>query len=266
MPPKYISKLQGQRVLVIGGSSGIGFAVAEAALEHGATVIIAGSNQGKTDTKVKELEESYPDARGRIFGQACDLSDLQEQEKNIVALFDYATDNKTKKLDHIVNTAGDGLINPPLSEFDLEIITKAQTVRAIAPLMLAKHAATYLNNAPSSSVTFTSGAGTYRPKPGWTLAPVIGGAIDGIVRSLAVNLAPVRVNGVSPGPVMTELWGGGQKPPEAKAKAIADSVSGKLLTGRIGTPEDVAEAYIYFMKDRFVTGQMVLSEGGSLLK
>jgi NAD(P)-dependent dehydrogenase (short-subunit alcohol dehydrogenase family) len=266
MPTKYISKLQGQRVLLLGGTSGIGFAVAEAALEHGATVIISGSNESKTDNKVKELEETYPDARGRIFGKSCNLSDLQVQEKNIIALLDFATENKTKALDHIVNTTGDGLINPPFSELTVEIISKAQTIRAIAPLMLAKHAPTYLNKAPSSSITFTSGAGTYKPAAGWTLTPVIGGMLDGLVRSLAINIAPIRVNGVAPGAVMTELWGRGHKLPEEKAKAIADGVAGRLLTSQIGTPEDLAEAYIYFMRDGFVTGQMVLSEGGSLLK
>ncbi len=96
--------------------------------------------------------------------------------------------------------------------------------------------------------------------------PVIGGMLDALVRTLAVNFAPIRVNGVVPGPVMTELWGGGQKLPEAKAKAIAQDYSGKLLTGAIGTPENLAEAYIYLMKDRYITGQMTLSDGGSLLK
>ena len=266
MPTKYTSKLQGQRVLVFGGTSGIGFAVAEAVLEYGATLIIAGSNQSKTDKKVKELEESYPDAKGRISGQACDLSILQRQERNIIALLDFATESNTKKLDHIVNTTGDGLVNPPYSEFTLETITKAQTVRVMGPLMLVKHAATYITNAPSSSITFTSGVGIYKPAPGWTLTPVIGGMLDGFVRSVAVNIAPIRINGVAPGAIMTELWGGGQKLPEEKAKAIAEGFSGKLLTGQIGTPEDLAEAYLYLMKNRFVTGQMLLSEGGSLLK
>lgn len=266
MAPKYISKLQGQRILILGGTSGIGFCVAEAAVEHGATVFIAGSKQSKVDNKLRELEESYPDGKGRIFGKTCDLSNLQDQESNILALLDFATENKTKKLDHIINTTGDGLHNPPFSELTVDIIYKSQTVRVIAPLMLAKHVETYLHRSPSSSITFTGGSGTLKPAPGWTLMPVIGGMLNSLVLSLAVNLAPIRVNSVAPGPVLTELWGGGQRLTEEKAKVVTESNKGRVLTDQIGTPEDVAEAYIHLMKNHFVTGQNILSDGGSLLK
>lgn len=266
MAPKYVSKLQGQRVLILGGTSGIGFCVAEAAVEHGATVFIAGSKQSKVDEKLKELEESYPDAKARIFGKTCDLSNLQDQESNIIALLDFATENKVKKLDHVVNTTGDGLHNPPFSELTVETIYKSQTVRVIAPLMLAKHAETYLHKSSSSSLTFTGGSGTLKPAPGWTLMPIIGGMLNSLVLSLAVNIAPIRVNGIAPGPVITELWGGGQKLSEEKAKAVAEGNKGRVLTGQIGKPEDVAEAYIHLMKNHFITGQNILSDGGSLLK
>lgn len=266
MTPKYVSKLQGQRVLILGGTSGIGFCVAEAAIEHGATVIIAGSKQSKLDSKLAELEESYPDAKGRILGKTCDLSNLQDQESNILALLDFATENKSKKLDHIVNTTGDGLNNPPFTELTVDTIYKAQTVRIIAPLMLAKHAETYLHKSPSSSIIFTGGAGILKPAPGWTLMPIIGGMLNSLVLSLAVNIAPIRVNIVSPGQVLTELWGGGQKLSEEKAAAVAESNKGRVLTGQIGKPEDLAEAYLQLMKNHFITGQNILSDGGLLLK
>lgn len=266
MPSKYINKLQGQRVVVLGGTSGIGFAVGEAALENGATVIISGSKQDKVDRKLKELHDSHQDAEGRILGKTCDLSDLQNQEENIVALLDFASDGNTKKLDHIVNTTGDGLHNPPFSELSVEVIHNALPVRIIAPLLLAKHARTYLNPAATSSIAFTGGSGTYKPAPSWTLMPIIGGMLETLVRTLAVDVAPIRVNGVAPGPVITEMWGGGQKLPKAKAKEISGQIGEKLLTGQAGRAEDLAEAYVYFMKDCNVTGQMVVSDGGSLLK
>lgn len=266
MASKYISKLQGQRVLILGGTSGTGFCVAEAAIEHGATVIIAGSKQSKLDNKLSELQEFYPAARGRIFGKTCDLSDLRDQESNILALLDFATEEKTKKLNHIVNTTGDGLNNPPFSELTVDIIYKSQTVRMIAPLMLAKHAEKYLHKLPSSSLTFTGGAGILKPIPGWTLMPIIGGMLNSLVLSLAVNIAPIRVNVVSPGQVLTELWGGGQKLSEEKAAAVAESNKARVLTGQIGKPEDLAEVYIQLVKNHFITGQNIVSDGGLLLK
>ncbi|ETN44279.1 uncharacterized protein HMPREF1541_10459 [Cyphellophora europaea CBS 101466] len=266
MLSRYSRKLQGQRVLVLGGTSGIGFCVAQGALEQGAVVIISGSKQDKIDSKMRELEASYPEAQGRILGKACDLANLQSQEGNLVALLDFATENKTKKLDHIAYTAGTGVFNPAFSDLTVEMVCDAQRMRVFAPLMLMKHAETYLNKSPASSLTFTSGEGTYRPQPGWTLMIMIGGMFDGLVRSGAVNLAPIRVNCVAPGAVMTELWGGGQMPSEEQAKLVADRVGPKTLTGQIGMPEDVAEAYLYFMKDRNATGRVHVSEGGSLLK
>lgn len=269
MPSKYATKLAGQRVLLLGGSSGIGFCIAEAALEQGAdAVIIAGSQQSKLDAKVKELEASYPEAakQGRIKAKTCDLSDALQQEANIVALLDFATENKSKKLDHVITTAGDGLYNPAFKDVTVELVQKSQTVRILTPLMLCKYAATYMHNSPASSLTFTSGDGTYRPAVGWTLMIMIGGALDALVRSAAVNLAPIRVNCVAPGATLTELWSGGQKLSQERAAELTRTMGSRLLTGELATPEDVAEAYLYFMKNRNVTGTMNLSSGGGNLK
>lgn len=96
--------------------------------------------------------------------------------------------------------------------------------------------------------------------------PVIGGMLETLVRTLAVDMAPIRANGVHPGPVITEFWGGGEKLPEEKAEELGKQVGQGLLTGRAGRVEDLAEAYVYLMKDTNVTGQMILSDGGSVLK
>lgn len=96
--------------------------------------------------------------------------------------------------------------------------------------------------------------------------PIIGGMLNSLVLSLAVNIAPIRVNVVSPGQVLTELWGGGQKLSEEKAAAVAESNKARVLTGQIGKPEDLAEVYIQLMKNHFITGQNIVSDGGLLLK
>ena len=266
MTSKYRSKLHEKRILVLGGTSGIGFAVAEAALEHGAVVVISGSSQEKLDQKLRELTASYPEACDRISGQTCDLSSLSQLEDNIVALLDFATGHKAKKIDHVVITAGDPLLNPAISALTIDNIHDAQTVRIVAPLMVCKHLDTYIIKAASSSITLTTGAGTLKPYPGWTLTPMVGGALEGLIRSLAVNLAPIRVNGVASGSVVTELWGGGHLPSKEKMESLQSGLIAKSLTGQAGRPEDQAEAYIYFMNNHFITGQLSLSDGGALLK
>lgn len=93
---KYQSKLKGQRVLIFGGSSGLGFAAAEAVVENGASVIISSSSQQKIDKAVERLMKAYPSAKDHVSGYACNLGDRESLEDNVVKLFE-----KTGKLDHI---------------------------------------------------------------------------------------------------------------------------------------------------------------------
>ena len=128
--------------------------------------------------------------------------------------------------------------------------------------MLAKLAPRFLKQSPSSSVTFTGGTNSHKPASGWTILATWGSAIEGMVRGLAVDLKPVRVNMVSPGAVLTELW---NDIPQERIDAVIDSYKKATTTGTIGRPEDLAEAYMYLMKDQFVTGAIVESNGGRLL-
>ena len=101
---KYTSKLTDTRILIIGGSSGIGYAVAEASIEYGAHVIISSSQPSRVEKAISQLTESYPSAKNRVAGYACDLSSQSSLEKNIEQLFE----NCGAKLDHIVNDAFGG--------------------------------------------------------------------------------------------------------------------------------------------------------------
>jgi len=119
---KYTSKLSKSSILIFGGSSGIGYGVAEAVLENGATVYISSSSQSRVDEAVKELQKSYPSKKDSVSGVVCDLGS-EDMESNIVKALDAVT---TKgKLDHIVHTAGDRLATLPLAELSLEKIRKA---------------------------------------------------------------------------------------------------------------------------------------------
>lgn len=251
---KYSNKLAGARVLVIGGSSGIGYCVAEACLESGATVTISSSRQSRIDASVDRLLQTYPSARGRVAGYACDLS-TPSVEANIVDLLDRCcggdADDKTMKLDHIVHTAGDALATLPLADATLELIQRAAMVRFNSPLLLAKHAPAYLNPGPTSSLTLTTGSISRKPSKDWSVVASYAAGLHGMMRNLALDLAPRRVNLVSPGLVLTPLWEGLEG---GRREAFLKRVEWKCTTGRVGRPEDVAEGYIYLMRDRNVTG------------
>lgn len=255
---KYINKLQGKRVLVFGGTSGIGFAVAEACIEHGATVFITGSNPEKLQKTVQRLKISYDVSDTQVITHACDLSDASNLDKNLESLLSKITDSSKTKLNHVVFTAGDGLNLTPISEVTVENIGTTPSVRVLAPLLLSKHLLTYLERSPDSTYTMTTGVNGTMPMPGWTMAAWRGQGIEGAMRGLAIDMAPVRVNIVSPGAIETELLA---NIPKEVTKGWAEQTTVK----RLGRPEDTAEAYLYLMKDGFVTGISINTSGGRLL-
>lgn len=134
---KYVSKLSGKRVLVLGGTSGIGYCVAEAALEHGATVIVSSSSASKIAQTTYRLKGAYPDSASRVSGHRCDLSQPASLEGNLETLFKASTTEGTK-IDHVVFTAGDALTLKTVAEATIEDIQAAGVVRFMAPLVLGK--------------------------------------------------------------------------------------------------------------------------------
>ena len=193
------------------------------------------------------------------------LLDKENIEKNFIAMLDKATENGKKKVDHIAFTAGDSLNLPKLGELDLATAMDQFTVRFFAPCALAKviHNGDYMHKSSSSSITVTGGTNTHRPTPNFYLPAAVGAALEGLVRGLAVDMAPIRVNVVHPGAIHTELLEKflGNAPPEAM-EAMKKTNS---LTGELGRPEDIAEAYGWIMRDRFANGTQVSSDGGRLL-
>ena len=207
-------------------------------------------------TSVDRLLKSYPSARDRLSGHPCDLASAN-MEENVKNLF-----SKTGKLDHIVITAGDSLAMMPLQEATLENVQKAGMVRFFAPLMIAKHGSQVLAPGPASSITLTTGTISLKPRPNWSVIAGYAAGLHGMTRNLALDLAPIRVNLVSPGPVETELWNGMSKEEYAQLKEATIS---KALTGEFGQPSDVAEAYLYAIKDRNCSGSVIDTNSGHLL-
>lgn len=263
-PSKYMSKLANQRVLVFGGTSGLGYCVAEAALEHGAHIVISSSNQAKLDKTVARLKEAYPtqSEKQSIITHACDLSDAANLDANLENLFKAATSNGTVKLNHVVTTAGDALKIPPLDQITPDVVNRGMQIRFLAPAVMAKYIAKYVEQSPTSSFTLTGGAVGRKPMPGWTMAAATTTAVEGLGRGLALDLKPIRVNVVSPGTVNTELF---DAFPKEQLDAMMEHFKSKTTTGTVARPEDLAESYLYLMKDQFVTGAVIESNGGVVL-
>ncbi|TVY26484.1 Short-chain dehydrogenase/reductase [Lachnellula hyalina] len=245
-------------ILIIGGSSGIGFAAAKLALEAGARVAIASSNPTRVTSAVTSLKTSFPDSQ--ISGYECDLS-LEGIESRIDKLFNAATAKGTTLLNHVIYTAGRVPAVKPLAETEIEETIKSSQLGFAAVLAIAKLAPRYIKESYTSSITFTGGRVAEKPIPTYTLYSGMAAGLVAMVRNLALDMAPLRVNLVSPGATKTEMWG----PPE-KQEMIAKMVGAKALLGKVGMPEEVGEAYIYLMRNSDATGSVVSSNGGAVLQ
>ncbi|GME66396.1 Short-chain dehydrogenase/reductase SDR [Neofusicoccum parvum] len=266
--PAPAPKLSTQTLLVIGGTSGIGLAVAHLALANSiAHVTISGSNPTRLAAALASLRASDPaaDLTSRTSGHVCDLSSPATTEPNLRALLAATVAaNGAGTLDHVVFTAGDALAVVPVADLTVAALHAAGAVRFVAPLLLAKLLPAFAAPGHASSLTLTGGVNGQRPAPGWTVPAAYGNALRGVVRGLAVDLKPLRVNLVEPGAVETPLWdrfavGGVER--EAFRRRWAE----RTTVGRVGAPEDTAEAYLYLMKDHFAAGSVVSSNGGTLL-
>jgi len=236
--------LKGKKVVVLGGTSGIGLATAMAASRAGASVVVTSSKQKNVDAAVAALGSS-------AIGYATDLGD----ETQTRALFERILD-----LDHLVFTAGDSLLLEPIATMDLQSARKAFELRVFGAMAAVKHAAPRVR--PGGSIVLTHGVAGQRPMSGWTVGASICGAVESLTRALAVELAPIRVNAVSPGFVRTPLWA---SIPEAEREAMYRDAGSRLPVGRIGAPEQIAETYLYLMQNEFSTGQTVVVDGGGVL-
>jgi len=227
--------------------------------ENGATVIISSSNPSKVEKTVSQLQKAYPSATKRISGHACNLGDEASLESNIVKLLE-----ATGTCDHIIHTAGDALAQMPIASAEFSAIKQAGMVRFFSTLLLGKHAPKYLKGGRESSIILTTGGVSERPIPDWTVVNGYATGLHGVMRGLALDLKPIRVNLVSPGAVDTELWANSGFSDEKKNEMFKGIEAG-LPTGKIPGPEDIAEAYLYLMRDNNVTGSVITSNSGHFL-
>src|SRR5882724_5797360 len=236
--------LQNKQVVILGGSSGIGLAVAELAATQGAKVIIASSNAERVNKAVESVE-------GEVLGNAVDVSN----ERDVEAFF-----AKLGPFDHLVFTAGDRLHLQDLAATDLKQARHAFELRYWAALAAVKYGSPHMRK--NGSVVLTTGVAGQRPHKGWVVAASVCGTIEALTRALAVELAPIRVNAVSPGVVRTNLW---QNMSSAEREQLYESMGNNLPVGRVGEACDIAQAYLFLMQEEFSTGQTLVVDGGTVL-
>jgi len=236
--------LQNKTVVILGGSSGIGLAVAELAASQRAKVLIASSSAERVQKAIESIG-------GEAQGQAVDVS----KERDVATLF-----TKLGVFDHLVFTAGDSLHLRDLATTDLGQARRAFELRYWSALAAVKYGSPHIRK--GGSIVLTTGVAGLRPQKGWVVAASVCGTIEALTRALAVELAPIRVNAVSPGVVRTNLW---QSMSAADREHLYESVGNSLPVGRVGEPYDIAQAYLFLMQEGFSTGQTVVVDGGTVL-
>lgn len=231
------------RVLVVGGSSGIGLAVARAVAAEGAHVLIASRSAQK-------LEKAKAQVDGDAQTWPVDFS----EEESVINFF-----GNVGALDHLVVTASEELVGPFL-DLNSTIARRQFDSKYWVQYYAAKYGAPKLTD--GGSITLFSGAASARPRPSYSALASVNGAIEALGRALAVELAPTRVNVVSPSiidtPVHTRL-------PDNERAAFFNSMVGSLPVQRIGTPEDVAQSVLYCMANGYTTGTILHVDGGRRL-
>ncbi len=236
-----MAKLNGAKVLVIGGASGVGFAVAAAALEAGAQVIIGSSQADRVEAGAKRLGHG-------ALGRTVDV----KEEASVAAFFDTAG-----PFDHLVFTAGDwGHMFGATRDLDVDASKARMEVRFWGAARAAKYATRQI--AKDGSITLTGGMLAHRPLPGTPLTTASAHTTEGLAMGLARDLAPIRVNAVCLGLIMSEQV-------QNMGEAVIKGFTANLPLPRGGTVEEAAEAYLYMMRATYVTGQIVRVDGGGSL-
>jgi NAD(P)-dependent dehydrogenase (short-subunit alcohol dehydrogenase family) len=235
---------ENKRVVIVGGSSGIGLAVAEEAASRGAEVVIVSSNAERVQEAIKSIGR-------KAQGEAIDVSD----EKAVERFF-----TKLGAFDHLVFTAGDSLQLRELAETNFKQARQAFELRYWSALAAVKYGSPQIRN--GGSIVLTTGVAGRRPHKGWVIAASVCGTIEALTRALAVELAPIRVNAVCPGVLRTNLW---QSMNADAREQMYERVGKSLLVGRVGEACEIAHAYLFLMQGGYGTGQTVVLDGGAVL-
>ena len=231
--------LAGQKVVVVGGSSGIGLATAGLAKREGAEVVIASRNAGRLNAVAANL------------GARAIAADVTTDE-SVENLF-----RACGPVDHVVVTAAQ-LRSGPFKTVAMDDVRSTMEGKFWGAWRVARFA----EIRPGGSLTLVSGYLSIRPRPNSAIVGAANGAIESLARSLALELAPVRVNAVSPGIIDTPIRAA---MPEAARRDMLAKTAASLPVGRVGVGEDIARQILAFMTIGFATGSIVYIDGGALI-
>ncbi|MEO0828493.1 MAG: SDR family oxidoreductase [Cyanobacteria bacterium J06639_16] len=234
-------ELKDKKVVVIGGSSGIGLAIAQATAAAGAKVVISGRSAYK-------LEEALAEIEANVLAYPVDVTDM-------ASLQDFF--QREGQVDHLIMAGGTvktgGFKEMPVADAIASMNSKFfGAYRAVQAATVS----------PAGSITLFSGVLSRRPTPGTAAIAAVNAAVEGLGRALAIELAPVRVNVISPGLVKTPSYSG---MPDEQRENLYQSTAASLPVGYVGEPEDVAVVALMLMTTPYITGTIVDVDGGSLL-
>jgi NAD(P)-dependent dehydrogenase (short-subunit alcohol dehydrogenase family) len=235
-------RLSEQKVLVIGGSSGMGLAIATASARAGAEVLIA----SRSDSRLKEAAAIIGTG---VKWHTVDFID----EISVKSLF-----AAVGPVDHLV-IPGSAIRTGPLKELPIADAKSSMDSKFFGPYLAVKYA--QVN--PRGSIILFSGILSRRPDKGSPILAAINSAVETLGKALAVELAPIRVNVISPG--MTRDTGAYLGMPDQAREDMFSSVAQSLPVKRVGLPSDIASVAIELMSNSFITGTVIDVDGGGLL-
>jgi NAD(P)-dependent dehydrogenase (short-subunit alcohol dehydrogenase family) len=231
--------LAGKKVVVVGGSSGIGLATAELAKKEGADVVIASRNAQRLKSAADKIG-------------ATDIAADVTSDESVADLF-----RKCGLVDHVVVTAAQ-LFTGPFKTVAMDDVRATMESKFWGAWRVARFA----EIRPGGSLTLVSGYLSTRPRPGAAIVGAVNGALESLTKSLALELAPIRVNAVSPGTIDTPIRA---TMPEAARRDMLAKTAASLPVGRVGESEDIAQQILTFMALGFATGSVVYIDGGALV-
>lgn len=248
---KFMEKLQGQKIVVIGGTSGIGFGAAEAFVDAGAYVTVISSSQVKVDRAVQRLKSS--DVKGHT-------ADARDEAGLVDVLLSLAP------VDHIIYSGVDKIIRGKLENLELDEAKHLFDVKFWGAVIVGKAVLKHNIIRTGGSLTLTSGMAAIKPGKEAAVGGALNGGVISLMKGLAGDLAEkkIRVNCVVPGLVQTELWDSMGKTAEQQKEDFEKSAKA-LPVGFVATPEDIAEAYLYCVRANYATGSVVEIHGGVIL-
>jgi NAD(P)-dependent dehydrogenase (short-subunit alcohol dehydrogenase family) len=234
----------GDHIVVVGGTSGLGFSIAKAADALGAKVAIAGRGRERAAEIARSISP-------RVAGLHIDLEDSSSIDQALAG---------GEAIDHLVLTPIYGGAHS-IKEFKAEEAARAARIKIVAFAEVVSKALPRLK--PTSSIVLFGGAAKARPYPGGTMVTIVNGAIVGMARTLAVELAPIRVNGISPGLVEdSPRW---RKRVQEGAGPAVEAIRSRTPTRRLPTTEDIVHGVFFLMDNRAANGIDLELDGGILL-